>query len=478
MSNGLITSQAPPTRRRLLKHAMAGAVGAGAASKLLSPDTARAAGTSPAYTDADNTFTGDQRFDGRLGIGTAPSFPLHVRRANDPGWAAKIETDWNGLVIGHSRDLSSAGTGAHDVIDLFLRSTGDGIFGAHLGGVVSATSLTAVSSSGSTTLSSVSSFDGLVAGTGIAGTSIPSGTTIVSTNPSAGTLVMTNPATESGSTAVSISPPSGGSGGNAMFNALIPYFLDDAGDGRHGSITNNRGGMLGLRIASQARRSAAINVDHSGDGPAVFIRAQDPAWPQGAGGPISLVDYSTASSITILKGAVPKKAVINVSAPGVGETFDVLRINDSAGNGRLVARNDGTLALGLEYPYHSPTGAKLQVETTGAGMQRSLALTNSRSVGEGDGTQIEFRFASSQWALMQAVVDSASPPKSSLRFKVRDSSFSMVERLRLDGTGVGFHGAPPVAQPVVSGSRGGNAALTQLLNALAKIGLIKDTSTT
>ena len=41
---------------------------------------------------------------------------------------------------------------------------------------------------------------------------------------------------------------------------------------------------------------------------------------------------------------------------------------------------------------------------------------------------------------------------------------------------VGFHGAAPTARPAVTGSRGGNAALTSLLTALAAKGLIIDST--
>jgi hypothetical protein len=45
------------------------------------------------------------------------------------------------------------------------------------------------------------------------------------------------------------------------------------------------------------------------------------------------------------------------------------------------------------------------------------------------------------------------------------------------GGAVGFNGAPPAAKPTVSGSRGGNAALGELLTALAASGLITDATT-
>lgn len=42
---------------------------------------------------------------------------------------------------------------------------------------------------------------------------------------------------------------------------------------------------------------------------------------------------------------------------------------------------------------------------------------------------------------------------------------------------LGFFGVPRVARPVVTGSRGGNAALASMLTALASLGLIIDSTT-
>jgi len=41
---------------------------------------------------------------------------------------------------------------------------------------------------------------------------------------------------------------------------------------------------------------------------------------------------------------------------------------------------------------------------------------------------------------------------------------------------ISFHGATPVAQQTVTGSRGGNAALASLLTALETLGIIVDSS--
>lgn len=54
---------------------------------------------------------------------------------------------------------------------------------------------------------------------------------------------------------------------------------------------------------------------------------------------------------------------------------------------------------------------------------------------------------------------------------------AVVHTIDPDGNRLGFHGSSPVAKQVVAGSRGGNAALTQLLTALATLGLITDNTT-
>jgi hypothetical protein len=52
---------------------------------------------------------------------------------------------------------------------------------------------------------------------------------------------------------------------------------------------------------------------------------------------------------------------------------------------------------------------------------------------------------------------------------------SITGSVRLNGT-VGFNGTAPVAKPMVSGAKGGNAALASLLTAMASYGLISDST--
>lgn len=61
-------------------------------------------------------------------------------------------------------------------------------------------------------------------------------------------------------------------------------------------------------------------------------------------------------------------------------------------------------------------------------------------------------------------------------FQTRDESERAVLRATEHGT-IGFHAATPIEKPTVTGSRGGNVALANLLTALANYGLITNSTT-
>jgi len=71
----------------------------------------------------------------------------------------------------------------------------------------------------------------------------------------------------------------------------------------------------------------------------------------------------------------------------------------------------------------------------------------------------------------------------SFTIKAEDAGSSLVfatnaaTRISMNDTGIGFFGATAAAKPTVTGSRGGNAALADLLTELATLGLITDSST-
>jgi hypothetical protein len=54
--------------------------------------------------------------------------------------------------------------------------------------------------------------------------------------------------------------------------------------------------------------------------------------------------------------------------------------------------------------------------------------------------------------------------------------FADTTRIEINTTGIGFFAATPVAKPTVTGSKGANAALANLLTALASLGLLTDGS--
>jgi hypothetical protein len=156
-----------------------------------------------------------------------------------------------------------------------------------------------------------------------------------------------------------------------------------------------------------------------------------------------------------------------VHLKGASAADDTLFVEESASaTKRVVVRSDGSVGLGLNYPTQSLTGAKLEVEFNGAGIQRTVALNNSHAAANGDGTQIEGRMGGNQWGLIQCVMDTSSPSNSSWRFKVRDSAFTMVERFRVDGVGVGFFGVTPVAKPTLAAAATDLASVITLANDL------------
>lgn len=57
------------------------------------------------------------------------------------------------------------------------------------------------------------------------------------------------------------------------------------------------------------------------------------------------------------------------------------------------------------------------------------------------------------------------------------SALPFLSKFAFNSTGIGFYGTSPIAKPNVAGSKGGNVALTNLITALANLGLISDTTT-
>lgn len=386
------------------------------------------------------TITGAKRFNGGVGIGAAADSAfgtLRVVRA-DAGNAIDVLAYSKAYDMRHDHDHVGA---VADLTNLYHKSTGDALFAAHQGGVVAATSFTANTTNGSPTLASISAMDGLTTGIPITGAGIPASTYVGTVNAAGSSVTMVDAAgaavnataTASGVT-VSVAA-SGTPGGNAIFNGLVPYHIDDTTTGKSGTVLNTRTGMVGMLIQTQAPRSGVTGIilKHHGNGPALQIdnQAADQAIV-GTGGPVVITDASDASGITISKTTTPAagKATLALNTT-VASAIDALRVNDSAGAGRLLVRADGTTTIGANYPSNTPLAVKLQVWTQTAGIQRMLALNNNGTA-NGDGAQLEFLTGQAQNALVQGVMDDTAANNGSLRLQAKQSG-TLREYVRLDG---------------------------------------------
>jgi len=240
-------------------------------------------------------------------------------------------------------------------------------------------------------------------------------------------------------------------GDDAAFNVIIPYYIDNPGDGRDGSVVNDRTGMVGLRIQAQALGSAAaISLENFGAGPAIQIDNQSTEHPNvGTVDGITLAHWGTGNGLLVVANATPasQKAAIK-AASGVATVAALLRLEDSAGRGRFQVWNNGSTSIGVPDPTVTMNAAAvLQVEKDAAGVQETLFLQNYGNAltnAAGDGVRIDFM----ENCKIEAVVDSVSTWHSSLRLFAATGYATPVERLRLDGTGIGFFtmAATPAAQ--------------------------------
>jgi hypothetical protein len=203
----------------------------------------------------------------------------------------------------------------------------------------------------------------------------------------------------------------------------------------------------------------------------VAMQVQLTATP--AGDVFRLVDNTnTTRLLTIDKAgqlgfgvATPLAPIHAKAASAASDVFFV----EASGSGakRVVMREDGSVGLGLNYPTQSLNAVRLQVEFNAAGIQRNLSLTNSHTLANGDGVTIEGVMNGNIWGQLQNVVDATSgAPGSSWRLRVRDNSFVLAERFRVDGNGVGFNGSTPIAKPTFAAAATDLATVITLANDL------------
>lgn len=151
-------------------------------------------------------------------------------------------------------------------------------------------------------------------------------------------------------------------------------------------------------------------------------------------------------------GSVTITGAVNVSG------YTTLAGGQANGNWAIFG-NLSAFGSGKAYRFRTD-GSSLDLEATGVDL-----IVSNWSGTNFDGTQRSYlRFAAnalaSQWAGKVEFVD----------------ALYGSTKHTLDGTAnqLGFHGATPVSKQTVTGSRGGNAALADLLTKLATLGIITD----
>lgn len=258
--------------------------------------------------------------------------------------------------------------------------------------------------------------------------------------------------------------------------ATARSILDDTSTGA--VLTTLGGTTIGQAVFVSANPSAITFGRANADNTFSWLSASDFRTAIGAGTGSGTVTGVTASSpLTSSGGAAP-----NISLGTV-----------AIGNGGTNASAFGT-TNGLVY--YNGTSLVNDADATFDGTQMRLADTNT--------TQSQFRvggFEVQNYALNNLFFadnmyyDGSNFKYRStgyaemLRFLNGEISFytaasgtagnvpTLTAQLRIDNTGIGFFTAAPVAKPTVTGSRGGNAALADLLTDLATLGLITDSTT-
>jgi len=161
-----------------------------------------------------------------------------------------------------------------------------------------------------------------------------------------------------------------------------------------------------------------------------------------------------ADAVTLTQAQITGlTAALAALAPLVGATF----------TGAVVVDDANFSVLGTDKGYRfRPLGSRLDCEATGSDWIFSVFSGTAF-----DGTQRTYLRLESGVTLAHACGT----------WIFADTADSGAVHT-LDGTGnkLGFHGATSVAQQTVTGSRGGNAALADLLTKLATLGLIVDGS--
>ena len=157
---------------------------------------------------------------------------------------------------------------------------------------------------------------------------------------------------------------------------------------------------------------------------------------------------------------------------GVGSTPDIVFRRASTEGMRLAANGAG---IGRSDPLeklHVKDGTNTQILVEATSGYAGIILQNTSSgvaAGSVNGLQLTYSTAAFLWNYESTDLVLATNNAEALRL-VSGGGVKMTGNL-------GFYGATPAAKPTITGSRAGNAALADLLNELATLGLITDSST-
>ncbi len=209
--------------------------------------------------------------------------------------------------------------------------------------------------------------------------------------------------------------------------------------------------------------------------------------------------YLNGLDATSLRAAKTSyEAVVTVAAQGAAPwgpslSQSILRV-DLSGNTVLEARADGNIIAEGRLNVGTASGATtgtISATVSNAGTtDRPAVLTlgheSSGTPAAGFGSEIQFNAESSTTSNRAQATISArwatatdASRAATLTFLVYDTTFRVPLTLGASGSAptIGFYGTTPGAQPTITGSRGGNAALASLLTALAGLGLIVNSTT-
>lgn len=190
-----------------------------------------------------------------------------------------------------------------------------------------------------------------------------------------------------------------------------------------------------------------------------------------------------AATVTTLPDVISNADVLMSGNLGMGDTTDATRFIDiqKAGGGAVEAHLEGEGTTRYRLTYRANGVASMNY----IGIRSRGTIASPATVANGDfGLGLESyyfdgtanRLAASIYSSVNAVVSTGIVP-TKWSFQTANTSGVLTEVFSVaNGNAIGFYGATPAVKPTVNGSRGGNAALADLLTELATLGLITDST--